>query len=166
MRAELKKKSTYINNIDNLAIMSVTGHMNQSSLESYFAGPSEVQRRSLSTTIQSVATWNQPASTSEPQKELSEAPVSQFVSTVSASLSRNPLSDMNLLTYLSFTVSMVISLHLRSEWLRSTCNFVVNLLKLFISNTIYIEPCQYNSFRYFKPEFQPQFRFQSLNSQF
>jgi uncharacterized protein YgbK (DUF1537 family) len=46
-----------------------------------------------------VATGNQPASTYEPQKELSEAPVSQSVSTVSASLSRNLLSDMNLLQY-------------------------------------------------------------------
>ena len=108
------------------------------------------------------ATGNQPASTSEPQKELSEAPVSQSVSTVSASISRNRLSDMNLLqyanisggtlhrkpginivfTYLSFTVSMFISLYLRSDWLRSTGNFVVNHLKLFICDKIYIEPCQ------------------------
>ena len=64
-----------------------------------FAAPSEAQRRSLSTKIQSVATGNQPASTSEPQKELSEAPVSQSISTVSASLSHNRLSDMNLLQY-------------------------------------------------------------------
>jgi hypothetical protein len=64
------------------------------------------------------------------------------------------------------TVSMFISLYLRPDWLRSTGNFVVNHLKLFICNTIYIEPCQYNSFRYFKPQFQPQFRYPSLNSQF
>ena len=31
---------------------------------------------------------------------------------------------------------------LRSDWLRSTGNLVVNHLKLFICNTIYIEPCQ------------------------
>jgi hypothetical protein len=31
---------------------------------------------------------------------------------------------------------------LRSDWLRSTGNFVVNHLKLFICNKIYIEPCQ------------------------
>ena len=55
-------------------------------------------RLDKSTTIQSVATGNQPATTSEPQK-LSEAPVSRSVSTVSASLSRNRLSDMNLLLY-------------------------------------------------------------------
>jgi hypothetical protein len=45
-----------------------------------FAAPSKAQRRSLSTTIQSVATGNQPALTSEPQKELPEAPVSQSIS--------------------------------------------------------------------------------------
>jgi hypothetical protein len=48
--------------------------------------------------------------------------------------------------------------------LRSTGNFVVNHLKLFVCNKIYIEPCQSNYFRYFKPQFQPQFRFPSLNS--
>ena len=31
---------------------------------------------------------------------------------------------------------------LRSDWLRSTGNLVVNHLTLFICNTIYIEPCQ------------------------
>ena len=31
---------------------------------------------------------------------------------------------------------------LRSDWLRSTGNFVVNHLKLFICNKMYIEPCQ------------------------
>jgi hypothetical protein len=45
---------------------------------------------------------------------------------------------------------------LRSDWLRSTGNFVVNHLTLFICNKIYIEPCQYISIRYFKPQFQPQ----------
>ena len=55
---------------------------------------------------------------------------------------------------------------LRSDWLRSTGNFVVNHLTLFICNKIYIEPCQYISIRYFKPQFQPQFRFPYLNSQF
>jgi hypothetical protein len=40
------------------------------------------------------------------------------------------------------TVSMFISLYLWSDWLRSTGNFVVNHLKLFIWNKIYIEPCQ------------------------
>jgi hypothetical protein len=55
---------------------------------------------------------------------------------------------------------------LRSDRLRSTGNLVVNHLKLFICNTIYIEPCQKISFRYFKRQFQPQFRYPSLNSQF
>jgi hypothetical protein len=56
-------------------------------------------------------------------------------------LNNNKVTLINT-AYLSLTVSMFISLYLRSDWLRSTGNSVVNHLKLFICNKIYIEPCQ------------------------
>jgi site-specific recombinase XerD len=47
--------------VDNLSIMSVTGHRNVKSLESYIAGPTEQQRRELSHTLQRVASADKSA---------------------------------------------------------------------------------------------------------
>ena len=44
--------------VDDRAIMSVTGHRNVKSLDSYIEGPTDKQRRELSNTLQGVATAN------------------------------------------------------------------------------------------------------------
>ncbi|CAC5380229.1 unnamed protein product [Mytilus coruscus] len=93
--------------VDDLTIMSVTGHRNIKSLESYVAGPSDTQRRALSSTLQVVAT----ASNANCNESVSKGPSCQ-VANVSTTLSRNPLSDMNIFTNATisggtFTINLV-----------------------------------------------------------
>ncbi|VDI35764.1 Hypothetical predicted protein [Mytilus galloprovincialis] len=84
--------------VDDLTIMSVTGHRNIKSLESYVAGPSDAQRRALSSTLQGVAT------ASNSNESVSKGPSCE-VSNVSTctTLSRNPLSDMSIFTNATIT---------------------------------------------------------------
>ena len=112
MRAELKKKTknTYINTDYFQKIL----HGQRISIIIYLK---IVEINEVKTTIQSVATGNQPASTSEPQKELAEAPVYRSVSTVNASLSRNLLSDMNLLQYANISGGTFIFNIVNQEYL-------------------------------------------------
>ncbi|VDI02249.1 Hypothetical predicted protein [Mytilus galloprovincialis] len=76
--------------------MSVTGHRNIKSLESYVAGPSDAQRRALSSTLQGVAT------ASNSNESVSKGPSCQVSNHVST-ISRNPLSDMSIFTNATIT---------------------------------------------------------------
>jgi hypothetical protein len=116
--------------IDVLSIMSVTGHRNVKSLDSYIEGPSDQQRRSLSATLQSFAdaeissydnyihptcnvvsesesilplpTTVRPVASSSSQ-EMHMIPGEHCqIANVNTTVSRNPLSDMNLCTCLYY----------------------------------------------------------------
>ncbi|XP_071162166.1 uncharacterized protein [Mytilus edulis] len=82
--------------VDDLTNMSVTGHRNIKSLESYVAGPSDAQRRALSSTLQGVAT------ASNSNESVSKGPSCQVSNHVST-ISRNPLSDMSIFTNATIT---------------------------------------------------------------
>lgn len=92
--------------VDNHAIMSVTGHRNQQSLESYVEGLSEEQSRDLSTEIHSLATGSRrrvPQTESVVRVESAPTTVSSTASSENTQIvvpsenrGVNPLSDLNL----------------------------------------------------------------------
>lgn len=96
--------------IDVLSIMSITGHRNVKSLDSYIEGPSDQQRRSLSATLPTcnvvsesesilpLPTTVRPVASSSSQ-EMHMTPGEHCqIANVNTTISRNPLSDMNLCT--------------------------------------------------------------------
>ena len=87
--------------VDDLSIMSVTGHRNVKSLESYIAGSTEQQRRELSHTLHRVASADKSALVSKSScgQNLEHEPTvtrTQQIAVVSATLERNPLKDLNM----------------------------------------------------------------------
>ncbi|CAC5391466.1 unnamed protein product [Mytilus coruscus] len=93
--------------VDDRAIMSVTGHRNVKSLDSYIEGPTDKQRRELSNTLQRVATANSDSALNENKTESNASATSAQNNScqiaVSSSLARNPLSDLNIFTNATIT---------------------------------------------------------------
>ncbi|VDI81852.1 Hypothetical predicted protein [Mytilus galloprovincialis] len=93
--------------VDDRAIMSVTGHKNVKSLDSYIEGPTDKQRRKLSNTLQGVATANSDLALIENKTESNALATSAQNNScqlaVSSSLARNPLSDLNIFTNATIT---------------------------------------------------------------
>ncbi|CAC5397475.1 unnamed protein product [Mytilus coruscus] len=93
--------------VDDRAIMSVTGHRNVKSLDSYIEGPTDKQRRELSNTLQRVATANSDSALNENKTESNASATSAQNNScqiaVSSSLAKNPLSDLNIFTNATIT---------------------------------------------------------------
>ena len=96
--------------VDLLSIMSVTGHRNVKSLESYIQEPSDQERRQLSASLQRIGIGSEYSGQLAPVSTASQTPLAGVVTCITSLMknvsvsnttvtaTRNPLTDLNLFT--------------------------------------------------------------------